>query len=112
LASIYVTKEYTGTDPKGILNTPTTVLGAKSTRCPVIGASGEELRCEDVRVTVAPEVTAVLRRGKVYVNIHTAQFPEGGKEAKKKTTTKKKTTKKEKKGGKKEKKKKAVLATL
>ena len=111
MASIYVTKEYTGTDPKGILNTPTTVLGAKSTRCPVIGASGEELRCEDVRVTVTPEVTAVLRRGKVYVNIHTAQFPEGGKEAKKKKAKKKEEDNEEEEGGKKEKKK-AVLATL
>jgi NAD(P)H-flavin reductase len=72
LLPIYATKEYTGNTEK-----KDDILGERSDACPVVGSAGEEVRCERLRMEVHPNVTEHLKRGRVYVNIHTLSHPAG-----------------------------------
>ena len=72
LLPIYATKEYLGN-----VLLKDDVLGERSEACPVVGSAGEEIRCERLRMTVSNNVTEYLKRGRVYVNIHTITHPLG-----------------------------------
>jgi hypothetical protein len=77
LMGIYQTPEYgTTSNPLGF-SIELDKLGEKSKLCPVVGKSGEELRCESARIKVSTDFTTYLRRGRVYLNVHTQKFPEG-----------------------------------
>ena len=78
LLQLYMTNEYTG-NKKEVPSQefPISILGERSQNCPVIGKAGEELRCEEARMNVHSNVTTFLRRGRVYLNVHTQAHPQG-----------------------------------